>query len=210
MAGLCAGGYFYLNAKYSKEKSDLAKQIDSLQADLDKLSSASNSSSTSISTSTSTSTLSGLTSYSNSYCGFSIKYPSTLYLRDYFYDTQTSAQVQKGQFLILSKTKLTDNSYVANADMPTPYFMITCPSEEFGLSGIKSGQKETITDITMAGATGWKNVQNEPSILDESYSTSIYLNHGGKGYQILWKNSDAQGVHDTAIDAIVGSFQFTS
>lgn len=205
MAGIGTGGYFYLSAKYAKEKSDLKKTSDSRKTDLDKLKASESTTST---TSTST-TGSGLTSYSNSYCGFSLKYPSTMYMRDYYYNTQTKAQDNKGQFIILDKVKISENSYVANAGMSQPYFMISCPSEEFGLSGIKSGQKETITDITMAGVTGWKNVQNEPSLLDETYSTAIYLNYSGKGYQISWKNSDAAGTHDAEIDAIVKTFAFT-
>lgn len=205
MAGLGVGGYYYLSGKYAKEKKDLESEIESLEAKLG------SSASTSSSSSTSASSTSGLTSYSNSHCGFSVSYPSTLYSRDYFYDRQTSSHVRVGEFLILNTAAMDEKtSYVANAGMPTPYFMISCQDEEHGLSSIKSGLTETITDITLDGEAGWKVVLNEPSIMDETYSGAIYANHNGKGYQITWKNSDAAGTHDAAIDSIIATFNFTS
>jgi hypothetical protein len=214
MAGLGAGGYCYLNSKYSKDKNNLKTQISDLQKKLDDSTdtSSTSTSSTSIVSSSSSSTSNNLTTYTNKTYGYSFQYPSAYQLIDYLYDTQTKAQVKKGVYAIVNKTAVPANTYVNNADMPQPYFMVSVEDSEFGLSSITSGSRdtETVTDITMAGATGWKVIENAPSDLDGSYSTSIYLNQGGKGYRMSWKNDNAQGVHDVAIDNMAGSFQFTS
>lgn len=208
MAGLAVGGYYFLNTKYTKDKNDLNKQIEDLNSKL-KTTTSENSSDTSSSSSISSSTSNSLTTYTNNTYGYSFQYPSGYQLIDYLYNSQTGEQIQKGVYAIVNKDRVPDNSYRANSEMSTQYFMITVVDVEFGLSQITDGQGETLTDVTIAGVKGWKVVQNEPSLLDDTYSTAIYFNHGGKGYQISWKNSDAQGTHDAEIDAMVSSFRFT-
>jgi len=212
MAGLGAGGYYYLNSKWTKDKNNLKSQISDLQKKVDADSeSSTSSSSTSVSSSSSSSSSNNLTTYTNKTYGYSFKYQSAFQLIDYLYDSQSGQQVKKDIYVIVNKDRVADNTYRANSEMPIPYFMISVVDEEFGLSQITSaGQEQTVSDITLAGATGWKVTENEPSLLDGTYSTSIYLNHGGRGYQIVWKNDDSHGVHDTAIDNMVSSFQFTN
>jgi hypothetical protein len=203
MAGLAGGGYYYLSGKQKKDTDDLKNQINTLTAQLAELKKAAPAA---------TSTDSELKTYLNKYYNYSFKYPATDSLIDYLYDTQTNSKIEYGKFVVVDKKAIAENALRNQSEFPMSYLIISASSEQFGLSSISSGLSngEKIQDVVVGGEKGWKIVFTEPSALDGSYSTSIYVNHGSYGYTISWKNDDASGSHDPAIDAIVTSFQFTS
>jgi hypothetical protein len=85
MAGLGAGGYYYLNGKSVKEKNDLQSQIDGLNSKISADSvSTTNSSSTSSASTGSVVTgdeTSNWQTYSSSDYGYSIQFPKTMYFK---------------------------------------------------------------------------------------------------------------------------------
>lgn len=203
MAGLAGGGYYYLSGKHKKDTDDLKNQINTLKAQLEELKKAAPAES---------STESGLKTYINKYYNYSFKYPAAYSLIDYLYDARTSSKIEYGKIVVVDKKAIAENALKNESEIPPSYFMVSASSEQFGLSSISSGLSngEEIQDVVVGGEKGWKVVYTEPSLMFETYSTSIFVNHGSYGYTISWENSDSAGTHDTEIDAIVKSFQFTS
>lgn len=208
MLGLVAGGYYYMNLKNAKAKDDLNKQIVSLNSDLAALKKASSTASTTATAATNSS----LKTYTNKTYGYSFQYPSADSLIDYMYDTQTATKVDYGKIVMVDTKTIAENAIKTQSEAPSPYFMVSSQSDhEFGLAELTSGLAESggeLSDVTVDGVAGWKILYKEASVLDGTYSTSIYVNHGGFGISMTWKNSDAAGTHDAAIDAIVKSFKW--
>lgn len=207
MAGLAGGGYYYLSGKHKKDTDDLKNQISTLKAQLEELKKAAGTTSGAES-----GTESGLTTYINKYYNYSFKYPAAYSLIDYLYDARTSSKIEYGKIVVVDKKAIAENALKNESEIAPSYFMISASSEQFGLSSISSGLEsgEKIQDVIVGGEKGWEVVGTQPSIMFETYSTSIYVNHGSFGYTISWKNDDASGSHDPTIDAIVKSLQFTS
>lgn len=203
MAGLAGGGYYYLSGKHKKDTDDLKNQINTLKAQLTELKKTAPAAS---------STESGLKTYTNKYYNYSFKYPAADSLIDYLYDAQTSSKIEYGKIVVVDKKAIAENALKNESEIPPSYFMVSASSEQFGLSSISSGLSngETIQDVIIGGEQGWKIVYIEPSLMFETYSTSLFVNHGSYGYSFSWENSDSAGTHDAEIDAIVKSFQFTN
>lgn len=206
MAGLAGGGYYYLSEKHKKDKDDLTNQINTLTTQLEELKKAATAASTADSL-----TESGLKTYLNKYYNYSFKYPAAFSLIDYLYDARTESKIEYGKIVVVDKEAIAENALKNESEIPPSYFMVSASSEQFGLSSISSelSNGEAIQDVVVGGENGWKVVYTEPSLMFESYSTSIFVNYGSYGYIISWENSDSAGTHDVEIDAIVESFQFT-
>lgn len=207
MAGLAGGGYYYLNGKHKTDKDDLNNQINTLKVQLEELKKAGADTS-----STNGSTESKLKTYLNKYYNYSFIYPAAFSLIDYLYDAQTKQKIEYGKIVVVDKKAIAENALKNESEIPPSYFMVSVSSEQFGLSSISSGltNGEKIQDVIVGGEKAWKVVYTEPSLMTDTYSTSIYVNHGDYGYIISWQNSDSAGTHDVEIDAIVKSLQFTS
>ena len=203
MAGLAGGGYYYLSGQHKKDADDLKNQISVLKAQLEELKKAAPSAS---------STESGLKTYTNKYYNYSFIYPAADSLIDYLYDVQTSSKIEYGKIVVVDKKAIAENALKNESEISPSYFMVSASSEQFGLSSISSGLSngEKIQDVVVGDEKGWKVVYTEPSLMFETYSSSIFVNHGSYGYSISWENSDSAGTHDAEIDAIVKSFQFTN
>lgn len=207
VAGAAAGAYYYWSKKIADEKKSMQSQVDTLTAEV-----ASLKKSAEDSAKKTAEEASSLKTYTNKTYGYLFKYPSTDYLIDYLYNGQTGQKVEYGKIVIVDKVAIPENSIVTESEVPTSYFMVSVePDHEFGLSELASGLEEMggeLTDTTVDGEAAWKVHYTKPSIMDESLTTAIYVNHGSNGYTISWENSDVAGTHDAEIDAIVKSFKW--
>lgn len=209
MLGLVGGGGYYWQTKTVKDKADLSKKIADLEKELDDLKETEN---TAKSATSKTTSESSLKTYTNKTYGYLFKYPANFSLIDYLYDTQTAQKVEYGKIVVVDKKAIAENALKNQSEIATPYFMVSAQSDlQFGLSELTSGLADSggeLSDVTVDGVAGWKIHCTQPSIMDETYSTSIYVNHGDFGITLSWKNSDAAGSHDTEIDTIVKSFKW--
>lgn len=148
--------------------------------------------------------------YNNDKFGYTIKYPTNFYYIDYLYDKIAKQRVNNQEWLFIDKNPLPENAYLSGADFPQPYFKIVSISKN-DLVRIKTETTgATVSDITFAGEAAVKVVTTEPIALDGSFAGTIYVNHGSNGYIISWRNSDANGTHDTEVDQMLSSFRFTN
>jgi len=215
MLGLAGGGYYYLSSKHGKDKAALEKSITELKSTLEALKKAAASSAatkSSSATSATSSTSSSLKTYTNQTYGYQFQYPIAFSLIDYLYDGQSGQKIEYGKIVVVDKKAIAENALKSESEISNPYLMVTAQSDhQFGLSELSSGLAEMggeLSDTTVDGVDAWKVHYTEPNIMDESYSTSIYVNHGIYGLTISWKNSNAAGTHDAEIDAIVASFKW--
>lgn len=209
---LAGAGYYYLNSKYKKEKANLNDSVTKLTVELNALKkAAASTSSTASSSQTTASNSSDLLTYTNNTYGYQFQYPKNLNLIDYLYNVSTGAKESYGKIVVLSPDSLPENSLKSESEIAPAYFMVTAEDQQYGLSELSSNISDgsgTLTDVTVDRTPGWKIVYTQPSLMFETYSTSIYVNHGSYGIAITWKNSDAAGTHNAAIDAIVASFKW--
>lgn len=207
MLGLAGAGYYYLSSKHKKDITTLKDRLALLEGELAYL----KKSSTAASSSTA-STSSSLKTYTNKTYGYSFQYPAADSLIDYMYDTQTATKVDYGKIVMVDTKTIAENAIKTQSEAPAPYFMVSSQSDHtYGLAELTSGLAESggeLSDVTVDGVAGWKVIYKEPSVMDGTYSTSIYVNHGGYGISMTWKNDNAAGDHDPAIDTIVKSFKW--
>lgn len=204
-AGAAAGAYYYWSKKVAGEKKSMQSQIDTLTAEVTALKKAAEDSAKKAAEEAS----SGLQTYTNTKYGYEFQYPKGYGLIDYLYDSQTGTKVDQYKIVVVDKNTLPENYLKYATEMPNAYFAVTVTDEAYSKETVESNAGgDAVKDVTIDGVTGWKVVGSTPSVLDESYSTHIYVNHGGYGFDIWWTNSDASGTHDTAIDNIVKSFEW--
>lgn len=147
--------------------------------------------------------------YTNETYGFSFKYPKTYYITEGLYDNQTKTRVDEKKYVFVDKTKPADNKYVTQSESGAALiqFVVVSPFD-LAVSLTTGTDEYTITEITIAGERAIKKVAKTASIMDDSYRSSIDLNHSTYGLSIGWRNTDAAGTHDTAVDDILNTFQF--
>lgn len=148
--------------------------------------------------------------YQSADYGYSFKYPSNFYLVDGLYGVDKK-QVSQGKWVFIDKNPINADQYKDGADWPTPYFEVirfdrTIDPDQ---KASQTTEKHTTSQISVAGEQAVKIVLNDPSGFGGEYATLIYFNHDQNGFEITWKNSDSQGTHDSEIDQILSTFQFT-
>lgn len=219
MAGLGAGGWYYMQDGFEKQKKEsddriasLEKEIKILQkeaAEKDEAYSASTDSGSSSSNSSDTGADNTLTTYTSTTYGYSFRYPKTYSLVDWLWNGLTNARVpQNGKVVWVSKTALSEKAIPMDADPVSQYLSFTvsdqlCKASDLAWEAIK------LEEIKFLGYDAWKTtVTDNTNYFGGNYESAIVVNKGSKCYRILWVNTDASGNHDSDIDPIVESFRF--
>lgn len=194
------GAYAYVSQKAAKEKKALNAQITELQKQ-------SSTSQTATSTASTASTADWKT-YTNSDYNYSIKYPSNYYVKD----TCGNDEKSNKTYALITKKKLGNDvidcsSYKGLVEMS----VLTIQVESDTSTDFSGGSSSTSLEVI--GGQSWKKYifQYDPnSQLDSSNnSTLLAFTKNGKAYLINWINSDSKGSHDSSIDGILSTFQFT-
>lgn len=211
MAGLGAGGYYFLNSKQLKERNDLKKQISDLTNELNDLKTENTVNSDSDSASTgSSSSANTLSTYTSTKYGYSLKYPKTFSLVDWMWNVSSKSRVpQDGKVVWIDKEAISEKAIVMDADPQASYFSLwvsdeVCKANSFGTEGV------VVTETIVAGVSGWKAiVTDNTNIMGGNYTTTYAANRGTMCYYLQIVNADAKGTHDVEADSIVTSFTFT-
>lgn len=217
MAGLAAGGWYYLDQKNQKNTKDLEDQISSLNKQVttlktEKTKDAASTTTTGSSTGTASESNSNtLKTYTSSKYGYSFQYPSALSMVDWYWNGQTSSRVpQEGKVVWLSKTALSENAIPMDADPISQYFSVSVSDETCGLSALRGdGTGVVIDDAKLDNLYAWKvRVTDNTNVMSGQYTTTYHANKGDYCYHVEIVNSDAAGTHDKSLDDIVTSFKF--
>ena len=146
--------------------------------------------------------------YTNSKFGYTIKYPTEFDLVNTLYDRLAKQTTSKDEWVFIDKNKIGIDTYLDGGDWPQPYLQII--SNEREIESLKTNNPNSVeTEITFAGEQAIKTILTKPDDFAGKYSGAIRLNHGGNGFIISWRNTDAQNSHDSEVDQILSTFEFT-
>jgi len=148
--------------------------------------------------------------YTNTKYSYTIKYPKNFYLNDWLWDKANNKKSNEGEFVFIDKKPLAQDAYMVDSDLNQPYFEILATNSAATLPPTIDSESDTLSEITVAGQKAYKTVSKKPSAFSGDYITNIQFNHKGNYFDISWKNSDSKGTHDSEIDDIISSFQFSS
>lgn len=210
--GLAGGGtYYYLNKKATDDKNVLQTQINTLNTQITTLNTQLTAATTGSTATTGATAIAGWKTFTSSTYKYSFKYPSTWYLVNGLYNPNSAQRTNKDLWVFMDKNPIASDAYRENTDWVHAYFQVLVTESVFDFNNIKETEKgNTITEPTITGEKALKIVAKQPSAMGGEYYTAIYLNHGSKGYSISCNNSDANGTHDSEIDTVISTLQFTS
>lgn len=149
--------------------------------------------------------------YTNDNFGYSISYPKEFKLSDSCYDNQTKKfkdYPESPKALVIIDRNMDDKFPYCESDFPQMEIIIKAFNQEIDINEMMEQSDTDIEDEVKIGDNIWvRQIMTEPSIFDDSYSTYLFLNINGKGYEINIKNTNANGLHDELIDNIIKTFK---
>lgn len=150
--------------------------------------------------------------YTNDSFGYKISYPKEFKISDRCYDGQAQEYkeyTESPKWLVIIDKNMDANFPYCESDFPQMDIIIKSFDNEININEMMEQSDTDIEDSIKIGDNTWaRQIMTEPSILDDSYATYLYLNNNSKGYEIDIKNTNANGVHDEIIDDIIKNFKF--
>lgn len=154
----------------------------------------------------------GWNKYNNNYFGYIISYPNSFQISDECYDSATGEFVEYSEspkWLVILDRNMDSNFPYCESDFPQMDIAIKSFDREIDINEIMEQSDTDIEDELKIGDNVWaRQIMTEPSMFDDTYTTYLFLNKNGKGYEVSIKNTDADGNHDAIIDQIIETLEF--
>jgi outer membrane murein-binding lipoprotein Lpp len=207
MALLAGGGWYYLDQSFKSDKSELNRQINALEENLQSMQNQLQEQKTN--SNQAEAELSDRNTYASEEYGYSFNYPVDFSLVDWLWDGLNDTRVPSdGRVVWVSDSILPENSIPLDAGPISQYFSISvsdrlCQRSDLEFEGV------TVNEEQFLDQSAWRRqVINPEDAMGGNFETSIHVNRGAYCYIITWVNSDSAGSHDSQIDEMVDSFKF--
>ncbi len=201
--GLILGGY-YLWQKDIENEEEMIEPIKTVEL--------SSNDPTIVTPTTKNDSSSGWLTYNNDNFGYTISYPKEYKLSDSCFNSQTGKYdeyLESPKWLVIIDKNMDYNFPYCESDFPQMELMVKSFDNEIDINEMMEQSDTDIEDTAQIGDNAWaRQIMTEPSEFDGEYSTYLFLNKDGKGYEIDIKNTDSDGTHEKIIDEIIGTLSF--